>query len=189
MSKFSPQLSPAAELAHHLLASDDLYPWNPADPEAENYYLLQEEQFCLDDWSEIDLQSSATSFFTQLGSCWPDSSIDLVAYLQQHFTARIPQHWLEKIADTVQTASQRATANASQLVSCVQEVLPSWQEADLLVLARPYNYAMRCELDPENANNLVRAVDWSELSEMEQAKLTMLATKYALDQLADKSQN
>ncbi len=188
MSKSFSQLSPEAELTYNLLTPDQLYPWNPADPEAEAYYQRQEEQFNLDDWSEIDVQKSATAFFTQLHSYWPDASIDLVGQLRQHFTARIPQEWLEKIAAAVQVASQKAMA-ANQLVSCVQELLPSWEEADLLVLARPYSYAMRCDLAAENVNNLVRSVDWQELSEMEQAKLMMLATKYALDQLADQSHN
>jgi hypothetical protein len=57
----------------------------------------------------------------------------------------------------------------------------------LLVLARPYAYAMRSEPDTENIDNLARSIDWQELSEMEQAKLTMLVTKYALDRLADQA--
>jgi uncharacterized phage protein gp47/JayE len=188
MTKSFSQLSPEAELTYNLLAPDQLYPWNPADPEAEEYYQLQAEQFNLDDWSETDIQQSATAFFTQLQHCWPDASIDLLGQLRQHFNVRIPQEWLEKIAATVQVARQPALA-ANQLVSCVQELLPSWEEADLLVLARPYSYAMRCDLAAENVNSLVRAADWQDLSEMEQAKLTMLATKYALDQLADQSCN
>lgn len=188
MNKSFSQLSPEAELTYNLLTSDQLYPWNPADPEAEEYYQLRAEQFNLDNWSETDVQQSATAFFTQLHQCWPDASIDLVDQLRQHFNVLIPQEWLEKIAATVQVARQPALA-ANQLVSCVQELLPSWEEADLLVLARPYSYAMRCDLAAENVNSLVRSADWQDLSEMEQAKLTMLATKYALDQLIEQSHN
>lgn len=188
MTKSFSQLSPAAELTYNLLTADQLYPWNPADTEVEEYYQLQAEQFNLDDWSEIDIQQSATAFFAQLHQCWPDTSIDLITQLRQHFNVRIPQEWLEKIAAAVQVASQPSLV-ANQLVSCVQELLPNWEEADLLVLARPYSYAMRCDLAVENANSLVSSVEWPDLSEMEQAKLTMLATKYALDQLAEQSQN
>jgi hypothetical protein len=188
MSKSFPQsLSPEAELTRNLLTPGQSYPWNPAEPEAESYYLLQEEQFTLSDWSEADIQRSAASFFTQLHSYWPDTATSLVDQLRQKFATRIPQEWLDQVAATVtQMVSQQATT-ANQLVSCVQDLLPTWEEADLLVIARPYAYAMRSEPDTENIDNLARAIDWQELSEMEQAKLTMLVTKYALDRLADQA--
>ncbi len=186
MSKsFSPSLSPAAELTHHLLTPGQSYPWNPADPEAENYYLVQEEYFNLDDWSSADIQKSANSFFNQLHCCWPDGSVNLLNQLCQKFVTRIPQIWLEKVAMTVVQMANDEISIANQLVSCVKELLPNWEEADLLVLARPYSYAMRSDL--ENINNLARSIEWPNLSEMEQAKLTMLVTKYALDQLADQT--
>jgi hypothetical protein len=188
MSKSFPQsLSPAAELTHNLLALGQSYPWNPADPEAENYYLAQEAHFHLDDWSPADIRQSAASFFAQLHRCWPDESINLVSQLSQQFATRIPQIWLEKVAAVVVQIASDEILIANQLVSCVKELLPSWEAEDLLVLARPYSYAMRGDLNADNINNLARPIEWSELSEMEQAKLTMLVTKYALDQLADQT--
>jgi hypothetical protein len=161
------------------------YPWNPADPESEQYYLLQEQEFNLNDWSDVEIKQSASSFFAKLSNCWPDSSVDLVNQLCQKFAARIPQNWLEKVAATVTQVTNQQLSTANQLVNCVQELLPNWAEEDLLVLARPYAYAMRSDANVENLDNLSKSVDWDNLSEMEQVKLTMLVTKYALDQLAD----
>jgi hypothetical protein len=183
--------SPETELIHRLFSSDtideasSLYPWNPAELETEAYFCAQEQQFNMDDWSEAELHQSATNFFNNLQACWPTQ--DVFQLLCDKFAARIPQEWLTKVAaEASKVAAQQVTAASktkNQLVSCVRELLPAWEEDDLLVLARPYAYAMRCDPAAEDINNLARPIDWSELSATEQAKLTMLATKYALEQL------
>jgi hypothetical protein len=173
------------DLIGSLFDPDLSYPWNPAEPESEQYYLIQEQQFDLNDLSEAEIDKSAASFFAQLGSCWPDAPLDLVSQLCQKFAVRIPQNWLERVAAAATQVASQQISTANQLVGCVQELLPNWTEEDLLVLARPYSYAMRSDANPENLDNLARSIDWDKLSEMEQAKLTMLVTKYALDQLAD----
>jgi hypothetical protein len=184
---FDQHNSPETELLHRLFSSDALdeasalYPWNPSESAAESYFLAQDNQFSMDDWSEAELQQSANSFFSNLQACWP--SQDVMQLLSDKFAARIPQEWLAKVAAeaTKQVAAAHKTKN--QLVSCVRELLPAWEEDDLLVLARPYAYAMRSDVAAADMNNLARPIDWSELSATEQAKLTMLATKYALEQL------
>jgi hypothetical protein len=188
MSKSFPQsFSPETELTISLLSPEQNYPWNPADPETESYYLHQEELFNLNDWSEDDLQQSTASFFAQLHSYWPSESFNLVNQLRQKFAARVPAVLLEKVAAAVVEIAHNQTQAANQLVSCVQELLPTWEEADLLLLTRPYRYAMRCDPDTDNINNLARSIDWLELSEVEQAKLTILVTQYAMDQMADQT--
>jgi hypothetical protein len=185
---FSQQHLPATELIYRLFSSEaideeiQLYPWNPAEPEAEAYYAAQEEDFNMDDWSAAELQESSASFFTKLEACWP--SQDVLQLLRQKFATRIPQEWLEKVAaEATKVASAAADRAGNQLVTCVRELLPAWEEDDLLVLARPYSYAMRCDPAPADLDSLARPIDWSELSATEQAKLTMLASKYALEQL------
>jgi hypothetical protein len=178
---FPKQHLPETELVYRLFSSEEeiqLYPWNPAELEAEAYYIAQEKEFNMDDWSVAELQQSSDSFFTKLGACWPNQ--DLLQALRQKFAARIPQEWLEKVAAEATKVADQA---GNQLVSCVRELLPAWEEDDLLVLARPYSYAMRCDPAPADLDNLARSIDWSELSAMEQAKLTVLASKYALEQL------
>jgi hypothetical protein len=188
MSKSLPQsLSPEAELTHSLLALGNSYPWNPADLEAESYFQRQEDQSVLQEWSEEDVQQAAASFFAKLNKCWPDTPIDLINRLCQQFATQMPRVWLEKIAAEVTQIASQKMPTANQLVSCVKELMPNWEEEDLLVLARPYSYAMRSNPSADSINNLAQPIDWLELSEMDQAKLTMLVTKYALDQIADQT--
>jgi hypothetical protein len=188
MSQFNPS---ETELLYRLFSSEDFaadesaYPWNPADPEAETYFAAQDETFNLDDWSAAELQASTQSFFSRLDACWP--STDLVQLLSDKFAARIPQAWLARVAaeatKVIENQTHQASQTANQLIACVQELLPAWEEDDLMVLARPYAYAMRSDASAEDLNSLARAIDWTELSPMEQAKLTMVATKYALEHL------
>jgi hypothetical protein len=160
-------------------------PWNPSDADSEPYYRAKEQTFDLDDWSAEELQQSAHSFFAKLDSCWPDAASDILSLLSQKFAARIPQQWLEKVvAEATKAAAEKLTA-AEQLMSCVQGLLPTWESEDLLVLARPYSYAMRSDPGAINLDNLARSIEWEELSATEQVKLTMLASKYALEQLQD----
>jgi hypothetical protein len=160
-------------------------PWNPSDSESEDYYQAKEQAFNLDDWSAEELQQSSHSFFAKLDACWPDQAPDVLSLLSQKFAARIPQQWLEKVAIEATKAAAEKLAAVDQLVNCVQNLLPTWESEDLLVLARPYSYAMRSDPGVMNLDNLARSIDWEELSATEQVKLTMLASKYALEQLTD----
>jgi hypothetical protein len=102
--------------------------------------------------------------------------------LQKAFAAKIPQNWLNAIAAkaTAIVASQQTLGE--QLIECVQAVLPTWEADDLSILARPYAYAMRSEA--QNINCVVENVeDWTALSEIEQAKMSMAIAYYALQQL------
>jgi hypothetical protein len=62
-------------------------------------------------------------------------------------------------------------------------LLPAWEAEDLLVFARPYSYAMRSDSSAFNVDNLARSIEWDQLSATEQVKLTMMVSKYALEQL------
>jgi hypothetical protein len=158
-------------------------PWNPSDVDAESYYHAQEQAFSLDDWSAEELQQSSHSFFARLDNCWPDEVPDVLALLSQKFAARIPQQWLEKVAAEATKAATEKLAAVDQLVTCVHNLLPAWQAEDLLVFARPYSYAMRSDPSAFNVDNLARSIEWEQLSATEQVKLTMMVSKYALEQL------
>ena len=81
-------------------------------------------------------------------------------------------------------ASAKYQSLADQMVECVLDILPQWDEEDLQVLARPLAYAMR-DADPEGVE-LVMATQrlWAELSEIEQARVGLAVARYAISQLA-----
>lgn len=188
-----PQTIPsvAAELVELLLESPPAnYPWNPADPETADYYAELDREFSLDDWSETELQERSSSFLTAIQSCWADAPTaaasgtqDLTATLTQQFAHRVPQQWLAAIASKVSNLANSNLEPAEKLVESVQDLLSNWAIDDLFVMARPYAYAMRSDAGVENPDNIVRPVSWDELSELEQAKFTILIAKYALDRV------
>ncbi len=72
-----------------------------------------------------------------------------------------------------------------QLVECVQTVLPNWGTEDLLVLARPFAYAMRSS-ESQNAASALKNLqnsEWTALSEVEKAKVTLAIASYAFNEL------
>jgi hypothetical protein len=187
--QFTPQTSSEAEadLMNCLLASSTIdYPWNPADPEAADYYTAADLSFDLDEWSESEINERAHSFFDRVRDCWanspsPEAAVSPIAALTAKFGSRVPQQWLAKIAANVGTVASSNLEPVEQLVQSVRDLLSNWATDDLLVMARPYAYAMRCNPGVDKPENIVRPVDWTELSELERAKLTILIAQYAID--------
>jgi hypothetical protein len=178
-----------AQLMDCLLASSTVnYPWNPSDPDTADYYAESDSHFSLEDWSDDEVEQRSQSFFASIQSCWEtapstESELSPLAALTAKFGTRVPQQWLSKIAANV---SNLATANlepVDQLVQSVQNLLSNWATDDLLVMARPYAYAMRCNPGVDNPDNIVRPLDWEELSEVERAKLTILMAQYAIERI------
>jgi hypothetical protein len=178
-----------AELMDSLLASSTInYPWNPADPETADYYARSDNEFSLDDWSDAEIGQKSQSFFASIQSCWDDASQvapeSPLAALTSKFGTRVPQQWLAQIAANVSSLAATTTLEpVEQLVKSVQNLLSNWEVDDLLVIARPYAYAMRCNPGVDNPDNIVRPLEWAELSELERAKLTILIAQYAIDSL------
>jgi hypothetical protein len=176
-----------AELMDCLLASSTAnYPWNPAEPEAEEYYTQTDAIFSLDDWSDEEIGQKSQSFFTSIHSCWDDApsespAVSPLSALTAKFGARVPQQWLSQIAANVSSIATIDLEPVEQLVQSVQNLLSNWATDDLLVMARPYAYAMRCNPGVDNPENIVRSLDWEELSEVERAKFTILIAQYAID--------
>jgi hypothetical protein len=155
------------------------YPWNPAESEEFFNELEQDFSWNLSD-EEISIKSK--SFFAQVDQLFSASSLE--ASLAHKF-ATVPQAWLNAIAKQAQQVASSSAVLADQLVQCVQDVLPTWAEDDLQVLARPLAYAMRGD-DTDVVDSTVskiRPVAWEELSETEQAKLSLAVARYALSKL------
>ena len=181
-----------------LLQSDAPYPWNPADAEADAYFAELEQELATN-WSSAEMAAHGQALTNQLEQLWAavpgapvreataqETAAQVVsAGLFGQFAAQAPKPFLDKI---VTRASQIIASNlslADQLVECVQELLPDWGEEDLQVLARPFAYAMRgAETEMlEAALCSVRCAAWTELSGIEQARLSLAIARYAIAQL------
>jgi hypothetical protein len=180
-----------AQLVDLLLATDPvsagIYPWNPAEPATADYYAETDRHFSLDSWSETELTNSSQAFFAKIQSCWanspsPELELSPLATLMAKFGARVPQQWLAQIATNVSRLVPEQLEPIEHLVQSVQDLLPNWAAEDLLVIARPYAYAMRGDTGVEQIDNLVRPLDWDQLSELERAKLTMAIAQVAISE-------
>jgi hypothetical protein len=176
-----------AQLMDSLLApSTTTYPWNPAEPATADYYLETDRQFSLDNWSDAEITQRSRSFFAQIQSCWANSptpvlELSPLAALIEKFGARVPQQWLAQIAENVSCLATNQLEPIDRLVQSVQDLLPNWAAEDLLVIARPYAYAMRGDTGVNDIDNIVRPLAWTELSELERAKLTIAIAQAAIN--------
>jgi hypothetical protein len=188
------------ELLEALLEPEDnTYPWNPTDEESEAYYQELEQQFLTSDVLDEQLTTRSQSFYDQLDTLWSDFSpascynnttessvaVNLQKTLQAHLALAVPQGLLKAIAQKATEIFSTQQTMGEQMIQCVQAVLPTWGAEDLFVLARPYAYAMRSS-EPQNLETVLGKVenpDWSALSEIEQAKLSLAIAYYAITEL------
>ena len=168
------------------------YPWNPAEPEAEAYFEALEQEVMLAGWTTEELTEQGQVLANCLEQVWDTfsataavPSTTLCAKLLQQFATQVPQHLLDSIAQRAQQVIATNLSIADQMVQCVQGCLPNWAEDDLYVLARPFAYAMRDTSDTgmlEAALRSVRCAAWTELSGIEQARLSLAIARYAIAQ-------
>jgi len=170
------------ELLATIVQTDVAYPWNPAQLESESYLTALEEEFALSDsFSDSDIAQKSQVLFAQLEQVWLTTALQ--KSLREKF-ARVPQDFLARIAQSVQNATVKYQSLADQMVECVLDILPQWAEEDLHVLARPLAYAMR-EVDSEGAESVMATRrPWAQLSEIEQARVSLAVARYAISQLA-----
>lgn len=180
-----------------LILQDDPYPWNPADFNSEAYYSRLEQELDAVSWSMDDFVEPAATLAATFEQAWqaiaPTATVEASVAeavdqsLFQQFKAQVPQAVLEGIVQRAQAMLASNLALADQLVACVQDLLPGWGEDDLQVLARPFAYAMRgAETEMlEAALRSVRCAAWTELSGIEQARLSLAIARYALTQRTD----
>ena len=170
------------ELLATIVQTDVAYPWNPAQLESESYLAALEQEFALSDsFSDSDIALKSQVLFSQLEQVWLTTALQ--KSLREKF-ARVPQDFLARIAQSVQNATVKYQSLADQMVECVLDILPQWAEEDLQVLARPLAYAMR-EVDSEGAQLAMAARrPWAQLSEIEQARVSLAVARYAISQLA-----
>lgn len=146
------------------------YPLSPAD--ADQWFSDESMNTLLDDFTDAELTDRSEHFFSAMEQLWAD---DLATVLMRKF-ATVPQSVIAAIATQAEKMAAASGELADKLIGCVQETLPMWAEDDLRVFARPLAYAMRGEVASEPSSK-----DWAELSEIEQAKLTLAIAKYAME--------
>lgn len=187
--------SPSAKMQAELDLLDALlneeeqpYAWNTSPLEEEADLRELDEQLALCDClTDEDVHQRLQSLLTQVEDLW--SVTTLKKSLVEKFADRVPQDLLQRLAKGAihlkqQFQDSRSTL-AEQLVRCTQEILPHWQEEDLQVLARPFAYAMRgadterFDFTPESDPTK----PWTELSEIEQARMGLAVVRYALLEL------
>ncbi|MEA5570582.1 hypothetical protein [Calothrix sp. UHCC 0171] len=188
------------ELLEALLDSEDInYPWNPAEGETEDFFHHVESQFAMRELLDAELPTRSQAFYETLDHLWSsatntqhykcNTSINIIASLKESLqaamTSRVPQNWIEKIAEKAAEIFNPTQSMGEQLVLCAKAVLPNLGADDLLVLARPYSYAMRNgeTQSLESALNKVGEHEWNNLSEIEQARVSLAVAYYALRQL------
>jgi hypothetical protein len=148
------------------------YPWNPSES-ADFFNAIGQSPQLTDGLDDTEIETRANSFFNTLDQLWDRS---LHTLLVRKF-ATVPQAILATIASQAERLAQTAANQAEQLIQCAQQVLPQWDIDDLAVMARPMAYALRGEAKAESI-----AKDWTQLSEVDRAKLVLEIAQYALNQ-------
>lgn len=162
---------------------NEIYPLDTTTLVAEAYFAEAEQQLA-NNWLEQEVIDNAPSFLSQIDKLWQvNTSIqDLQTKLSAQFAQYVPQEWLAAISRQASQVINSQKSLSAQLVQCVKELVPNCLDEDLLVLARPYTYAMR-----SNQNNSmqldVTPEQWTDLSQIQQAKLSFAIARYALEQL------
>lgn len=182
--------NPAAleqELAYLILCDEAPYPWMAEAPETEAFFNRVEAEWAATASPEelANVEAAGQKFFATLDQAWNAPQF-LQAQLEEEFGDRIPSNFVQAIVQRAQALAASSQPMANQLVECVQSILGDWDSDDLFVLARPYAYAMRGkESDSlEVALRSVRYAAWTELSGVEQARLSLAIARYSLSQLS-----
>lgn len=186
------------ELLEALLETDEVtYPWNPASPESEDFFHQCDANFAIDELLADEEYGRQEAFYSHLDTLWsntkplqPQCSTTVVSILklkeslQTAISSRIPHDWIEKIAQKASELFNSPMSIADQLVEVAASVVPGLGADDLSVLARPYAYAMRSEANTlETTLKKVGGHEWNNLSEIEQARVSVAVAYYALQQL------
>ncbi len=179
----SPQTEAELAMLQTVLDTEAAYPW---DMNQTPEYATQAADKHSLDFTEAEATQGWNALSQQLNAFWGDS-VNLEAALIAKFAGRLSTAVADRIAQAAQQVASSGRPLAEQMIACVRDTLAGWDEADLQVMARPMAYAMRGqEENIDAAINSVREVEWYSLNEMEQARISLAAARYALDQIESK---
>ncbi|GCL36714.1 hypothetical protein SR1949_18200 [Sphaerospermopsis reniformis] len=197
--QFLPSTVDLELLAALLQPEDETYPWDLADQESEPYFHQLEQQFEYDDLLGEDLTRRSQDFYQNLDKIWDQvyhSKTDrdeqpskcIKSALHSVFAPSIPLSWLNTIAQKASEIINNVEQSTSEkLVECVQTLLPNLLTEDLFVLARRFEPAMRSN-DQQKLAVIISNIenrDWTGLSEIEQAKVSLAIADYAFKELSN----
>lgn len=174
----------AEQLANAGEASERIYPWNPADADADAFFAELEQDCDALGWSTDALAPYAQALSQTMDALWTTVAPAIVLPEAALQAFQVPQSLVNTIVQRAQQLIESNLSLADQLVQCVRETLPNLAEDDLQVLARPYAFAMRGSATEtlEAALRTMRCAAWTELSGIEQARLSLAIARYAIAQ-------
>ncbi|NJN88292.1 MAG: hypothetical protein HC881_20860 [Leptolyngbyaceae cyanobacterium SL_7_1] len=169
------------------------YPWNPAESETDAYFADLEGELVNAGWAADEWVAEGNALAAVLDQAWSrvsrsgrtTNSTTVSHDLFQRFVTQVPHVFLEGIAQRARQVVSSNVELADKLVACVIDLLPEWGEEDLQVLARHFAYDMR-GADTEMlevALRSVRCAAWTELSGIEQARLSLAIARYTIAQM------
>lgn len=172
------------EMLQAILSPQQPYPWAPA--EATDYFhqaTAAGDELAL---SDEEARSGWQALSAQLDTLWGSPSIQEA--LAQRFARRLSQDVIEQITAKATQVVITGRPLAEQLIACVRDTLTGWDETDLQVMARPLAHAMRGQEEILDATiNSVRDIEWADLSPMEQARISLAAARWAVDNITDQA--
>ncbi|HSM80222.1 MAG TPA: hypothetical protein VLS96_00985 [Nodosilinea sp.] len=181
------------DLLASILSPEALYPWQPLDPAVEPYLARLEAEF--DDLEEAEFGAAiaagwqnltaqmASQMATQMAApALPETAVTAVVKQLRQFQGRMPGDLLQSLAGTATSLARGGQPLLDQLVQCATDILPTWDTADLAVLARPLAFSLRDGRGEILELNLraIPANPWESLTELEQARLTLAIASVAL---------
>lgn len=182
-ASFTVEENPTARIA---------YPWNPAMPESDAFFMDSAMPSIFDGLEEDEVTHRSNVFFNNINQLWSVNSVETT--LIERFASRMPKTWLTAIAqraqqiatDAQQTFADATNTLADQLVQCVREVAPALAEDDFYVLARPLAVQMRngsagSVVDTQIAQ--VPQLDWEQLSDVQRVRLSLAIARYAINEV------
>ncbi|RZM81960.1 hypothetical protein [Leptolyngbya iicbica] len=173
------------DLLHSVLGSTPTVPWHPYSPAASQYFDQLEQAVADELGDDLEIASQWSQVSALAAALWESADSSLLTTLAQKFGTRMPQALLAQLATQVQAVAHNGQSLMDQLVTATQAVLTDLAVDDLQVVARPMAMAMRSG-KTESVDTIVqsvRAADWADLSEMEQAKLSLAIARYALAEI------
>ena len=177
--RFSSEDYARQEMLQSILATQEPYPWTPAD--SSDYFTevtAAADELAL---SDEEAQLGWQTFSTQLDAFWNQTS-SIESALTQRFAQRLSQDVINQITAKATQVVNSGRPLAEQIIACVRDTLAGWDDADLQVMARPLAHAMRGQEEILDATiNSVRDIEWEALSPMEQARVSLAAARWAID--------
>ncbi|HIK44547.1 MAG TPA: hypothetical protein IGR64_06615 [Leptolyngbyaceae cyanobacterium M65_K2018_010] len=176
--------SAEADLLASLVNPQPPYPWSPFSPEAEAY-LAEAEAELADASLDGAIAAGWQRFSADLESQWAQVAgrpNPVAESLLNRFQGSIPSQVLQSIATTALAMVDSGQSLLDQLVACAQAVLPTWEQDDLAVLARPLAYALRDGQSEilDLSLSAIPQTDWNQISEVDRARLSLAIATVAL---------